>query len=317
MLHLNKKSFEHDVVFLSGLTRSGKTLLCPIVSSFNNSEKVNLEPNFENLIELAHVNCINEEALIYLLRSQMNLMIYNDAIGRNVNFRPDDYTSVWNYMSPSTYIDRVKKSDGNNVYADIKKSKRLFPLMLHDGLWHAEYIFKAFLSSKIIHIQRHPIDLAYSWINKGYGGAFFEDLRSHIVSYLFNNQVVPYYAFGWEEEYLSLNEADRVIHMINKLINLHVNTYNNLDEKCQEKVLFVNHQELASEPHKVTKNVEVFLGSKITEHTQEVFNRENSPREFNDDDRMNKLQYIQSHSSTAALKLLDNMINEYHNQLRI
>ena len=60
MLHLNKKSFEHDVVFLSGLTRSGKTLLCPIVSSFNNSEKVNLEPNFENLIANIFVKIANE-----------------------------------------------------------------------------------------------------------------------------------------------------------------------------------------------------------------------------------------------------------------
>ena len=317
MLHLNKNFFDHDVVFISGLTRSGKTLLCPIVSSFNNSEKINLEPNFENLIELAHVNCIKEDTLIYLLRSHMNLMIYNDAIGRNVNFRPNDYTSVWNYVDPMTYIQRVKKSDGDNVYADIKKYKRLFPLMLHDGLWHADYIFKAFHSSKIIHMQRHPIDLVYSWIKKGYGGSFFENLRSHIVSYLFNDKVVPYYAFGWEEKYLSLDEVDRVIYMINKLINLHVVTYNELDERDQKKVLFVNHQELASSPHKIIKKIENFLGSKITTHTQEVLNRENCPREFNDDDRMNKLQYIQSYSSSTAFKLLNNMIDEYNNRLNI
>ena len=46
MIDLNKSFINHNVVFLSGLTRSGKTLLCPLVSSFVNSEKINLEPNF-------------------------------------------------------------------------------------------------------------------------------------------------------------------------------------------------------------------------------------------------------------------------------
>ena len=317
MFHLNKFFFEHDVVFISGLTRSGKALLCPIVSSFDNTEKIYFEPNFENLLELKHINCIEENTLIYLLRSHMNLMIYNDAIGRNVNCRPDDYTSVWNYSDPLTYMLRMKLPDGDKVYQDIKKTNRLFSLMLHDGLWHADYIFKAFSSSKLIHMQRHPIDLIYSWLSKGLGGPAYSNLRTNIVTYEFNNTVVPYYAFGWEEQYLSLGEGDRVIYMISKLLNMHLHAYNQLDEKNKNKVLFVNHQVLASSPWETIENIETFLDSKITPHTEKVLERENCPRDFIESDRMNKLKYIQSQSSSEGNRILHNMIDDYNDSSKV
>lgn len=317
MVNLNKVFFEHDIAFITGLTRSGKGLLCPIVSSFDHTDKINVEPNFENLVEMRHIDCIEDNTLIYLLRSQMNLMIYNDAIGRNTNYRPEDYTSVWNYSDPLTYIKRMSEHDGDKVYDGIKKTNRLFPLMLHDGLWHSEYIFKAFPLSKLIHMQRHPIDLTYSWLSKGLGGPSYLNLRTHIVTYDFNNHIVPYYAFGWEDQYLSLNEGDRVIYMISKLLNKHLQAYDHLDEKNKSKVLFVNHQVLASNPWEVIKNIETFLDSKITPHTEKVLERENCPREFLESVRMDKLKYIQSQSSSEGNRILDNMIDDYNDSSKV
>jgi hypothetical protein len=317
MIELNKSFFDHNVVFLSGLARSGKTLLCPIISSFINSEKINLEPNFENLLELQHINCIEEDSLIYLLRSQMNLLIFNDAIGRNVNFRPNDYSSVWNYVDPLTYLNRIGNPDDDNVYTNIKNSNRLFPLMLHDGLWHSDYIFKAFPSSKLIHMQRHPVDLIYSWLMKGLGGSFYNNLRSHIVTYNFKNTVLPYYAFGWEEEYSTLGEGDRVICMINNLLNEHLKVYSQLNETNKNSVLFLNHQALASNPDIVVEEVEVFLESKVTPHTLKVLEKENCPRVFLEEDRIKKLQYIKSQSSVKCHKILNNMIDNYNGESKI
>ena len=37
------------------------------------------------------------------------------------------------------------------------------------------------------------------------------DLRSLTLAYNHNGQLVPYYAYGWEDTYLKLNEADKVI----------------------------------------------------------------------------------------------------------
>jgi hypothetical protein len=313
MFQLNKAFFEHDIVFISGLARSGKGLLCPIVSSFENTDKINLEPNFETLLELKHIDCIEENTLIYLLRSHMNLMIYNDAIGRNVNYRPDDYTSVWNYSDPLMYIHRMKIPEGDEVYQSIKKSNRLFPLMLHDGLLHADYILKAFPSSKLIHMQRHPIDLAYSWLTKGFGGSSYSNLRTHMLTYEFNNMALPYYTFGWEEQFISLNEGDRVIHMISNLLNMQLDRFNQLEKKNKNKVLFVNHQVLATNPSEVIGNLEFFLDSKTSPHTERVLERENCPRNFVDSDRIEKLQSIQSQSTNEGISLLHSMIDKYNN----
>ena len=317
MIDLNKSFINHNVVFLSGLTRSGKTLLCPLVSSFVNSEKINLEPNFENLLELKQINCLEDNTLIYLLRSQLNLLIYNDAIGRNTNFRPNDYSSVWNYVEPFKYLKRLTDNDDDDVYSNIINSNRLFPLMVHDGLWHSKYIFKAFTDSKIIHMQRHPVDLTYSWLSKGLGGPFYKNLRSHIVTYDFKDKFLPYFINGWEEKYLSLNEVDRVINMINHLINCNSEAYGKLSEKNKNRVLFLNHQALATEPLVVLENVENFLNSKMSIHTAKILEQENCPRIFEATDRIEKLNQIQSKCSNKGRKILDKMINDYNNDSKI
>ena len=68
-------------------------------------------------------------------------MLYDNAIGRNANFRNDDYSSVWKYRNPKEYIDRLSLPDGDGVIKKIEDDFRLFPLMVHNGLINANLWF--------------------------------------------------------------------------------------------------------------------------------------------------------------------------------
>ena len=278
-LSLHKEIIESNLVFISGLTRSGKALLCPIVSSFENTEKVNVNFFLEQIPFLNHIDKINDEASIYLLKTGISMMLYDNAIGRNVNFRKDDYTSVWKYRNPKEYIDRLSIPDDNSVIKKIEDDLRLFPMMVHNGLSHGKIWFAAFPSAKMIHMQRNPIDIVYSWSGKKYGDDFFSQKRSSTPTFEYKGSFLPYFAYGFEEKYSKLSGIDRIIYAVDIIRNQHKEAYEALDRKTQERILFVSHEQLLTNTEKCISNVSKFLKTKISKDTPLILKQENCPRD--------------------------------------
>ena len=57
-IELTKDNITDNIVFISGLTRSGKSLLCPIVASLENAEKFNVNFFLEQIPFLYYLNKI-------------------------------------------------------------------------------------------------------------------------------------------------------------------------------------------------------------------------------------------------------------------
>lgn len=318
----NKEPLNSNIVFISGLTRSGKALLLPIISSFNNTEKVNVNFGLEQIPMIHHLGELKDDVAKYLLQSGMNLAIYDNAIGRNSNFRPDDYTSIWKYRNPMEYVQRLFQSDGDAVASKLKEENKIFPMMVHNGLWHADLWFTALPDVKFIHMQRNPIDIVFSWIGKGYGGEFFHNPRANIVTYQFKETLVPYYAFGWEDVYLSLPNIDRIIYMVEHIRNGHEKTYQNLDDKLKHQVLFIKHQELITKTDECLQIVANFIGEGPSVDTPTILLEQNCPRSFNKKTPFStnnktleeKLIEIQALASPKAYMALLNMNKQFKSQ---
>ena len=310
----SKEPLIKNIVFISGLTRSGKALLCPIISSFNNTEKVNVNFSLEQIPMLNHVGEINDNVAKFLLQSGMNSAIYDNAIGRNSNFRPDDYTSVWKYRDPMEYVQRLFQPDGDVVLTKLNSQNRIFPMMVHNGLWHANIWFKALPHVKFIHMQRNPVDIVYSWIGKGYGGDFFSSGRAGIVTYQYKENLLPYYAYGWEEKYLSLNKVDRIIHMISHIRNCHQDAYDRLEDDNKKRILFIRHQKIIANPNKYVSMVSNFIGESPSKDTPAILLQENCPRVINNKEFKRKIMEIEKQSSKEVFNLLMEIHNQFESE---
>jgi len=308
---LSKDNITDNLVFISGLTRSGKALLCPILSSFKNTEKVNVNFFLEQIPFLNFLNKIPDETAIYLLRTGMNMMVYDNAIGRNANFRPDDYTSVWKYRNPVEYVLRLFQPDGDCVIEKFNVEKKIFPMMIHNGLWHAELWFKSFPLLKIIHMQRDPAEIVYSWMGKDYGGEFFSNSRSSTPTYLYKDKLLPYFAYGWEEQYLESYGLDRIIYMVSRIRNYHKETYEKLDDDIKSRILFVRHKNMLTETEKSLLIISDFLGVSPTSDTAAILAQENCPRIIRKDEREYKIKAIGEKSSPESFDLLMTMVNQF------
>ena len=99
--------------------------------------------------------------------------------------------------------------EGDSVFKDINEANNINVYMFHNALWHAKYI-KAFPDIKIIHIDRHPVDLVYSWYKRGYGDSFYDKERTaltllEIVGFEYRTMRIT------GKMSITLDELDRVI----------------------------------------------------------------------------------------------------------
>ena len=309
---INRKAFYDNPLFISGVPRSGKTMLAPIISSLDRAEKINVNVEFEFITMLNKINTISDRAAITMMRYFIDIQVYENMIGRNMNFRLSDWTSVWNTSKPIKYIARLNKAEGDDAYECIKKTGQIFSLIVHDGLYHARIYFKAFPHLKMIHIDRHPVDIIYSWFfKKGYGANFWDNPRNDTLTIEWNKNHFPYYAHGWEEEYASLTEIDRIIRIINVIQSSGKDAYDSIAGKKKENIMFVKFDEIVQKPLPILSKIYNFIGTKKTKYTPIIMDKEKVPRKLAIHERLKKHVEIKKLANEESNKLLQLMIAQY------
>lgn len=308
---LFRKPFLKNLVIVTGLTSSGKSMLAPIVSSFKHSEKIMFNFPLEQYPMLNYVGKMAEDTAIYLIRYTIDFMFYDNMIGRNANFRFSDETSIWNTSNPCEYFKRLFADEGNAVLDEIKKKNPLVVLAMHNALWHSKVYFQAFPSLKMLHCKRHPIDIVHRWHEKGFGSSYYSKLRNGSLTIKWKNKIIPYYAFGWEEEYVGLSEMDSIIHMIHNILLNHKRTYDSLLKKDWKHIMVVPFEKMVARPKPYLKKICSFLNTEETLYTPIVLNKENIPRDIQEESRRDKLNEIKKLASHDSFNLLMKMTENY------
>ena len=143
----NYKNITDNLIFISGITRSGKSILCPIISSFEKTENFTLNSIAEILLANIHTSLINEKVGKYLIKTSFNELLYNLSIGRNLNFKQTDYSSVIKNPNYKVYKKRSIIHENKLNYKSILKNK-FFPIMFHDLMINPKLILEIFLNLK-------------------------------------------------------------------------------------------------------------------------------------------------------------------------
>ncbi|SVE37737.1 uncharacterized protein METZ01_LOCUS490591, partial [marine metagenome] len=138
MIELALKKPTKNVVAITGISRSGKSMLAPIVCSFKRAETLKMDYTLEQYPALNYLGLISDNVTTYLMRYMVNVIIYDSMIGRNSNFRVSDWTSIWNSSHPTKYVERLLTEEGDLIYDKIKEKDRLNIFMFHNALWHAK-----------------------------------------------------------------------------------------------------------------------------------------------------------------------------------
>lgn len=316
----NKKLHKADLniltsrfTFISGVTRSGKSFLCPIVSSLKKTEMFFMSSIAENIAYVNSLGYFDKEHSNFLFKLILNETVYNLNIGRQINPRKSDYTSFYNYKNPNEYLKRLKGPEGDSIIKKIKFEDHIYPMMFHDALINAKLILSSLKNSKIVFIRRHPAELIHEWIKKKYYGSFYKNPRNVTLSYNYKGTFIPYWGLKYANKIIKTdNLMDKTIYLLFSLIDKQTKNFNGLSQKQKKKIMFVNFDEMISDTNKTVKNLCKFLKTTKSHYTKKIVIKENGNRKINFSIRKKYRTFILRNASEETTKLYLKLERAYY-----
>ena len=268
------------LVFIDGITRSGKSLLTNILPTFRNFEHIDIAYELEILMQNFYCNKITLDALRVSSQKSLYEKAYNKLLSRSLNLRNKDQTGLSNYPFKKIYLQRLKKKEGDDIISELNKSKNYFPFQTHDLMFHKKGLLNLGLNFKIIEIYRNPFDLIYSWIGKDIENRLATDQRMWVYPTLkFKNNFVGAWYHLFVKKYFNIwnkvNKYERTSLMVSEMIKNSIKNQKQLEKNIS--ILTLSYEEIIYDKNLI-KKLEKFLGTKKSKFTELYLKKSRIPR---------------------------------------
>ena len=263
-----------QVVFLDGLTGTGKTMMAPILATLDRMEAPRLEHTYEYVCALHFLGRMEDDAAAVMLRMHLDLACYNSMIARESNFRWRDLSGVVRNQG-LRYLRRLFFEDGAQVVDRIERERPILPIVSHQALGTMNPLFES-LGERLLVIEmvRHPLHLLEHWYS--YIDRHGTDLRDFTVWIEHEGRQLPWFAFGWERRYIESNKMDRVILAIDWLTKV----ADEVRRRQGARILTVPFERFVTGPGEYLSALEQTLGTRSTRRTRKELRRQKVPRKL-------------------------------------
>ena len=272
-----KAHLAEKIVFVDGLPGCGKTLFSTLIASMDRVELLSYTYEVEHICALYYLDKIPIDAAKAMVSMQTDLKIYNTMMGRDVNFRPTDLSSVFKNHNPSRYLQRLFGPGDEKVPEMIQQENPILNLAVHNLLSYSEPIWQALRDRCVfIEIVRHPLYMVRQQaLNMSH---LLGDVRNFEVNYAHKGFDLPYYIHGWEKDYLNSNPMERAIYLIDKLTHRTNIARKKLKEEYQAKIITIPFELFVLNPEPWMQKIADVLGTNILDSTRKVMSEQNVPR---------------------------------------
>ncbi len=185
-------------LIVDGLSGSGKWVIARLCCSLKGVNYVSIPEGLEILVinNFLYPNKNFKSAFETYIR-QYN---YNKYIGRDVNLRKSDHTYSGIYPFPK--LSGVSKRNEKDYSYNTDKNG-IAIIETHGGFQCglAEYLKYFKKSIFVCTVKRDLDDIIHKWVN--YVDRYGTDLSERTLTINYKNKTLPWFVFGFEEEYLS------------------------------------------------------------------------------------------------------------------
>ncbi len=300
------------VILVDGLTRSGKSLLGPILASYSRVEIERLEPDVEWIADMHHLGKVETDAAVALLRLCVHRCFYEGMICRNTNFRFSDHSSIWQQPNRLRYFRRMFMDERLPFENRVTQEKPIYQTMVHHQMMNLRLFHEAFGNSlRMVEMIRDPIDLADSWIRKKKGELIGDDPLITMIFADVRGTKIPWYVAGRHEEYLAASPIDRVLMMIASKWHSSVQALAGFNAHERSRVFVMPLEHFVTHPEPYLAALEGFLGTTRTRHTPGALKAQRCPRTYDVASNREARQRILGAASRKAAGEFQQVIDEH------
>ena len=260
-LEIKKRAF--PVVVITGVCRSGKTLLGNILATCKQAEYADEPYTCMMLPMIANSGKIDQEFAVRWMAANMNELFNDLILLRAANFRPGDLSSIWSKKGPEEIFNRLTAINTRAEAAEyVKRNNSQLVITLSESMPFVNFILKAVPEVKIIHVVRDPYRVAADVVEKGWVSD--EQLITPLMAQLyteFNHLGTKWHLPWWvnDEEhgyFIRLSEYERGVYYWWSLMEKGLQAFK--AASCDE--IMVRYEELIRRPQYVFEQIACPLG---------------------------------------------------------
>tara|TARA_A100000164_G_C21933997_1_gene787117 strand:+ start:1972 stop:2922 length:951 start_codon:yes stop_codon:yes gene_type:complete len=315
MKNKKKRLSTNKFIFITGLTRCGKTGLIPLISSMKNCEQFFFNTITENLFIFNYLKLIDDKISKKLIISALNEEVFDKIYGRNLNNRINDLTNIKKYKGDVNYKKRMMMNKSNSFEKKVLK-KNYFPILFHEGLVNLKLFENIFDKTKIINISRHPVDIVNSWIKKEYVDRYFETPKSNVIMINYKNKILPFFLKGSENKLkFCKSKEDKIVLMQSNLKILFEKNYR-LSKK-KNSIILIKFDDIILDTKEVLKKISKKFKLKLSSNLDQAMRDQKFPRKIDYLNRSKIKKKIFKNLSPKFRDILKNMIYQYENKTKV
>jgi hypothetical protein len=329
---LRKGHLADKIVIVDGQAGCGKTMLSPIISALERVELLTYAYELEHICALCQLGKMEKDAAQGMVRMLTDLQLYNTMMARETNFRPSDLSSIWRDLNYLRYLKRLFSAGDEHIPGRIKQERPILHLTTHNLLPMASPVLEA-LGERVVFIEvvRHPLYmLKQQALNME---RLVADVRDFTIYFEYKGHQLPFFARGWEEQFVHSNPVEKsiygMLHLYERAQAVRV--------KAPAAVLSIPFEPFVLNPSPYMERICSALDTRITESTKTMMRRQKVPRariadgialqiykrcgwkapEKGADEHKeleNRRAYAQTHASKEAMAVLDRLSADYESK---
>ena len=332
---IRQKQLTEKIVIVDGQPGCGKTMLSPIIATFQRVELLSYAFEVEFICRLFHLNKIDSDAAIAMVRMLVDHKLYQTMMGRDTNFRYSDLSSVFKDANPWRYFQRIFQKGDLEIPERIINEKPILNLTTHDLLSKSEPILSG-LGEEVVFVEvvRHPLYMVrQQQLNME---RLVDNARDIQINIEYEGRQLPYFAQGWEEQFIKANTMEQAVYCIEKTTIATNKKRKIWKEKNKHSILTIPFEKFVLDPWPYLKEIEEKLGTKIGLRTNKMMRKHNVPRKViadgppfeiykrcgweppmggSEDNELNKRRdMVANNSSSEALEVMDRLSQEYFHE---
>ncbi|ANK82349.1 MAG: hypothetical protein TEF_17290 [Rhizobiales bacterium NRL2] len=259
---LSKPPLHDDVVLIDGLARSGKKLTCRLTCWLEDMDFFQYIFWVERFSYLHLLGAIRTDVAVSNIQAAIDEAIYSRSIGRMMNTRLSDASSVLSSPEPELYQQRAREPDGSVAMEKVRTARRMMPFQTHYLMANPGPSMQAVRTLKMLHVSRHPIAIAEDWLRRGWGDRYGVDPIAFEVLVEKNGQTVPWFAAFSDDDYAAMKPSERCIANVIDLQAMNDSGFETLNGAEKARVYRFCFEDLLSSTDDMVTDIASFLGRK-------------------------------------------------------
>ena len=265
------KLFCKNIIIINGHSNTGKSLIAPVLSSLNKMEMWSFNHIYEYICVIHHFKKINNDAAKTLLRLYSDIDLYNMIIGRNVNWRSKDLSSIQYNLKKYEY-EKKYKYDADDLISKANNSELILPIVTHYIFGFSKILFESFEDKLLmyINVDRNPAWVIKNWYEKNLVERNLVDPTDFELCLKDKNNFLPYFLIESNLNINDLSNIERAILVYKQFREYENMLYSKLPNSLKNKIYTIYFEKFILEPNiyldeicKITKTAQSSLTKKI------------------------------------------------------